>query len=258
MKTRKSLFGIVLLSVALAGSVAFATSPLGSPVPSFGEGTFYIGVDYFTGDVAIELVDGLDNFGGFWPGGPHDDFEVETWTLTAGYVILPWLAVEGSVGVSKGSWDETDNVFDGDDDWYAGGGVRAKFFDGETFDWGGSVLAHWFQTDGENSGVNGAPWMGDTEVDFVLVRGVLGGAADVNDCLKVYYGVFGICLDGTKYYQEPGWWEEYDVEAQTDFGGLFGVMLRVWDGVWVRGEVQITDEDEAVGFSLIMPFGGEE
>lgn len=251
MNLQNSLMKLSVCAVVLSVTAAVAGSPMGPPSATLEPGQFGFGVIYGYGDLGLEVEEGRDNAGTPVPGYLADPFTMQTVYGTLSYGLLDRWEVGIHAGIAWGEWDLPGNQLEADIGPYVGGYTRVTFFQREKFKLGGVAQVGWCQTEGDNWGPG---WRGDTELEFFRLRVGLGAVYEFTERFSVYAGPLFQYLDGQKRYDQTlpaaGYWEEYDVEARSNWGGFFGAEAKLSDHVRLGADFQLTPRDWIAGLSL--------
>jgi hypothetical protein len=238
----------VLLLAGLCCSDAFASSPMGPPTTGLEKGQLDLGVDYSYSKLCIDFD--FCKGTGPMPDFTKHSFKMDNITGRLGYGITDSWEGYLNLGAARGRASEDMERHSADGIAF-GGGTKITFHEDDKLKWGGLFQARWVDMDGDASGPG---WTGDLELEIMQLQLAIGPTYELMECLSVYGGPFWYYLDGEKEYEEPGWYEEYDMSNCSDFGGYIGALINLSSNANLNIEFQMTEHDEVLGVNFAWLF----
>jgi hypothetical protein len=244
MKRMHCVVVVFLLFVFCCPSV-LALDTMGPPVAGLSKGQFLVGASYSDTELSIDFD--FDDGTGPMPDFTKDNLRIDTIGGVLGYGLNDTWDVYVGVGSADAVSSQDGERHTADGMAYGLATKLTLYQDGE-LEVGGLVRARWAELDGEASA--GAAWSGDLELDIMQLQLAVGPTYQLVDWACIYGGPFWYYLDGEKRYDEPGWFEEYEMSNTSDFGGYVGVLLELYQSSCLTIEYQLTGDDDALALSL--------
>ena len=268
-----SLF--VLSITILNGSNAFAMDPLGAPYTDLRQWRFNAGLEYFSGSMDIDLIngawqdyiDGESNSSGDAIDLDLDDFETDKMNVYFGYGLLKNIELFGRIGIASSEFGDTLNhnseSFASDDVPSIGGGIRFTLIDDYYWKIGGVVQANWAQYSGKH---NSPLWKSPdfVQIDIKEAQFALGASYLIADGISVYGGPF--------YHYFSGEFEDtsisyntsssvtvtteytWDTEVSSTIGGYIGANIDISKSISFNIEYQATGDADGIAAGIVWEF----
>lgn len=275
MFTEIWLTRLIFFIISFGGTTAVALDPMGPPAANMEHGQFSVGADFSHSNTDLELTNGVwtENLdGAFYDWGEAVDLTLKDFKVDRGYVRLGYGITDNCeaflrVGGSRAEfgdfiWEDSEN-FDSRAEPSLGLGVKATFFDGGNFSFGGLFQANWAGFDGK---LNASHWAAPdfVEIDMTEVQIAAGMTVMLSDRVSIYGGPFAHFIDGdlkdtfsaidsgtggllTSQYQ-------WDIEEDSSFGGYLGTRMELTENCSLNIEIQHTASADAFGAGIVWRF----
>lgn len=235
------LLSVVLIVVALTGSVVLAMAPMGTPTAGLKQNQFRAGVDY---SYSVMDIEGSPSDG--------DDYTIKDFTSNGiwanlGYGISDSLEAFVRLGAANGDFDEIEDGEDdigysGDYEFSWGFGAKYTFWQQqEKINWGALFQMTWLSTEDDITMESGES---KVEIDSYEIQVAVGPTWKASDNLSIYGGPFVHFLRGDIDF-EGG--ESDDLKEKSEFGGYVGAQANLTETALLFGEVQFTGDGWAFG-----------
>ncbi|MEE9370665.1 MAG: hypothetical protein V3W45_04245 [Sedimentisphaerales bacterium] len=222
-KRKRMLLLVVALMVAvLWSSAAWALRPMGPPMAGLEQGQYSVGFDFSYSKMNAEIESET-----------VDDIESLAYLANLGYGISDNCEAFIRLGLA-GIKDigDSDQDFEGDNQFAYGFGIKGTFAEDDTLTWGGLFQMDWTKT--EDS---------DVEIDYYQIQ-IAAGPTYQMEGMSLFCGPFLHFADGEVDVSAID--ETYDVEQESIFGGYVGAQFDIAENASWNIEYQLTADAYAI------------